>query len=281
MQFQLMSDVHLEFCDHKLPGGDILLLAGDIVVADYLRTERTDSRANDLRETAKKFFREECAKYNKVYYITGNHEHYSGYFEDTNHILESFLAGTNVQFLDKENVDLGDGVVLWGACLWTDYDKGNYFALNEARRSMNDFSHIKRHGLVNYAWNGSSTKNLTPEETAVDNTQARESLMKCLADNVDKKVIVMSHHGPSMKSCHPRFGGTESALNYAYNNTGLEKIMLDNPQLKVWVHGHTHDTHDYMIGETRVICNPRGYARPQSPNFPENKKFDNNLIFEV
>ena len=30
--------------------------------------------------------------------------------------------------------------------------------------------------------------------------------------------------------------------------------------IKVWTHGHTHDTFDYMIGSTRIVCRPRGYA---------------------
>jgi len=34
---------------------------------------------------------------------------------------------------------------------------------------------------------------------------------------------------------------------------------LDHPQIKLWTHGHTHHEFDYMIGECRVVCNPRGY----------------------
>jgi hypothetical protein len=34
---------------------------------------------------------------------------------------------------------------------------------------------------------------------------------------------------------------------------------MDHPQIKLWTHGHTHHKFDYMIGETRIVCNPRGY----------------------
>jgi hypothetical protein len=34
---------------------------------------------------------------------------------------------------------------------------------------------------------------------------------------------------------------------------------MDRPQIKLWTHGHTHELFDYMIGDTRVVCNPRGY----------------------
>ena len=41
----------------------------------------------------------------------------------------------------------------------------------------------------------------------------------------------------------------------------LSETILDNENIKYWVHGHVHDDFDYTIGETRVACNPRGYAK--------------------
>ena len=35
---------------------------------------------------------------------------------------------------------------------------------------------------------------------------------------------------------------------------------MDRPQIKLWTHGHTHHEFDYMVGSTRVVCNPRGYV---------------------
>jgi hypothetical protein len=40
----------------------------------------------------------------------------------------------------------------------------------------------------------------------------------------------------------------------------LIDFILERPQIKLWTHGHTHEEFDYMIGSTRVVCNPRGYA---------------------
>jgi hypothetical protein len=42
--------------------------------------------------------------------------------------------------------------------------------------------------------------------------------------------------------------------------SNLEEFILDHPQIRLWTHGHMHDPSDYMIGETRVVCNPRGYV---------------------
>jgi hypothetical protein len=47
-------------------------------------------------------------------------------------------------------------------------------------------------------------------------------------------------------------------MNGAYS-TDLDNWILDRRQIKLWTHGHTHESFDYMIGTTRVVCNPRGY----------------------
>jgi hypothetical protein len=40
--------------------------------------------------------------------------------------------------------------------------------------------------------------------------------------------------------------------------------------------GHTHESFDYEIGKTRVVCNPRGYASTE-----ENKGFRPDYTFVV
>ena len=44
----------------------------------------------------------------------------------------------------------------------------------------------------------------------------------------------------------------------------LSEFILDHPEIKLWTHGHTHEDFDYMIGSTRIICNPRGYINYES-----------------
>jgi len=54
--------------------------------------------------------------------------------------------------------------------------------------------------------------------------------------------------------------------------------MEDN--VDAWIHGHTHNSFDYTVcGETRVICNPRGYAL--SDDCWENESFDSLMVVEV
>ena len=69
--------------------------------------------------------------------------------------------------------------------------------------------------------------------------------------------IIVTHHGPSYKSVTERFIGSE--LNPGFVTELSEEILsMENPP-KLWIHGHVHSEHDYMIGDTRIICHPRGY----------------------
>ncbi len=63
---------------------------------------------------------------------------------------------------------------------------------------------------------------------------------------------------PSRISTHPRYAD-QTLMNGAYSSS-LDEFILDHPQIKLWTHGHTHEDFDYMIGSTRVVCNPRGYV---------------------
>jgi calcineurin-like phosphoesterase family protein len=49
-------------------------------------------------------------------------------------------------------------------------------------------------------------------------------------------------------------------MNAAFH-TELHDFIYDRPQVKLWIHGHTHDDFDYVINQTRVVCNPRGYVK--------------------
>jgi len=73
----------------------------------------------------------------------------------------------------------------------------------------------------------------------------------------DQKFVVVGHHAPSKASTHPRYVN-ETIMNGGYSSD-LSEFILDHPQIKLWTHGHTHENFDYLIGSTRIVCNPRGY----------------------
>lgn len=245
----LVSDLHLEFGPITLAGGDTLLLAGDICVADLLRPERTDKEARKHRARCNQFFFEECAKYDRVFYIMGNHEHYNGVFDHTADIIREFIACSNVQLVVDEFVDLSDQYRLFGGTLWTDYNKNDFFCVHAAKDMMNDHQCIKK-------MSGDTPRTFVPADAMDIHHRTMDKLRAGLNDEDSRDIIVMSHHAPHFRSIEPRYHG--SALNGAYY-TDLENFILDNPRIKTWVHGHVHHRCDYRIGHCQVACNPRGY----------------------
>jgi len=87
-----------------------------------------------------------------------------------------------------------------------------------------------------------------------------------------QKNVVVTHHLPSAKSSDSRY--RDSSLNPAYYSHLDE--WIEERDIALWVHGHTHVSNDYMIGDTRVVCNPRGYYMHD-----ENPNFSPSLVVEV
>jgi hypothetical protein len=95
----------------------------------------------------------------------------------------------------------------------------------------------------------------SPEDAADENDKCFAYIKHVVSEN--DKVVVIGHHTPSTQSMHPRYA-YDNLMNGGYHNN-YEEYIMDHPQIKLWTHGHTHERYDYMIGETRVVCNPRGY----------------------
>ncbi|USN14256.1 metallo-dependent phosphatase-like protein [Brevundimonas phage vB_BpoS-Kabachok] len=192
-------------------------------------------------------------------YVPGNHEFY-GKRRYHRHIEKmkakaDELAPACVFVMDNEQVHVGD-VRFLGSTLWTDFDLYGTWPLSirHAQSDMNDYQQIEL----------KQQQRLTAEDTRRLHLESRFFLTETLRVPHDGPTVVISHHAPSEQSSHPRYRG--SLLNPAYASR-LEPLMLEwEPAL--WVHGHMHDSSDYQIGETRVICNPRGYVGHElNPNF--------------
>jgi hypothetical protein len=97
-----------------------------------------------------------------------------------------------------------------------------------------------------------------------------------------KPVVVVTHHSPSKLSTHPHYAN-DTIMNGAYSSN-LEEFILDNPEIIGWHHGHTHHAFKYQVGETWIMCNPRGYKNyeQQAENFKVRNYdiVDNKIIFE-
>lgn len=245
MKIALMSDVHLEFGDLPIEPVDaeILLLAGDIMVAADLTIQ------NDRRRALVNFMEDASNKFHSVIYIAGNHEHYHGDFATTYGILKAnFKDFSNVHVLDKESIEI-EGVTFIGGTLWTDMNKEDPETIYAIKRYMNDFNLVKDSSM-------GGTKKFTPEASIVDH-KLMVDYIRSVAVDPNRKYVVVGHHAPSKLSTHPTY--KDDVLTNGGYSSDLSDLILDHPQIKLWVHGHTHHEFDYVIGETRIVCNPRGY----------------------
>ena len=97
----------------------------------------------------------------------------------------------------------------------------------------------------------------SPEDAVEDYKNMVEYIRTVIEGKWDQKFVVVGHHAPSKQSTHPRYKD-EAIMNGGYSSD-LSEFIMDHPQIKLWTHGHTHEDFDYMVGSTRVVCNPRGY----------------------
>jgi len=272
MIINLVSDIHTEFGYQTLPGGDVLILAGDICEARSLNKEFHSTKVLPYtpgggKLNAYDFFYHECAKYKKVFYVMGNHEHYHGKFHKTYELLKSMLP-ENVTILEKEMFEY-EGVVFLGGTLWTDLNKGDPMTVMVVKNMMNEYRCVQ-----NFYPDKNLYHKLTPQHTLEEFRKTRDYFKMILEMTRDKPVVVITHMAPSFNSVNEKYlsAGVANA-GYA---SDLSEFILDHENIRVWVHGHMHDPVDYKIGNTRVISNPRGYTPWEDGN-----GFEAGLYFEV
>lgn len=287
MKLYLCSDVHIEFGQlevHNNDNADVLILSGDIVVASAFKNydpvgiiEPTRHAQNFLN-----FFHQCSANFKDVIYVMGNHEHYDGDFATTVSILRTVLKQyPNIHLLDKENITIDD-VTFIGGTLWTDMNKEDPVTLYNIKRMMNDFRIVEHSGrkvtskvpiykrdevgnvimdknnqyVIDHYEFKEYTASFSPEDAVEDHKLMLKFIDETTRDHT-KKYVVVGHHAPCKASVKPRYS-RDTIMNGGYSSD-LSEFILDRPQIKLWTHGHTHDVFDYMIGSTRIVCNPRGY----------------------
>ena len=258
MKLAICSDLHLEFGDITLKneGADVLILGGDIMTAQELHDFKADDTkfADELtrRATAERYreFLARCsAEFPHVIYIAGNHEFYHGKYPDAyNYLEEECQAFNNVYFLEQSKKEIND-VTFIGATLWTDMNDGDRTTLLIVQEMMNDYR-IVRNSNRNYA-------RLTPSDTVVRHKNTLKYIESVINTDPNKKYVVVGHHAPHKLSVKPRYA-EDIEMNGAYSSD-LGYFIANHPQIVLWTHGHTHDQFDYYVGDTRIVCNPRGY----------------------
>ena len=287
MKIALASDVHLEFGHLDLPNtdnADVLILSGDICVA------------SKFGPNYDQFFQQCSKEFKNVMYVMGNHEHYDGDFAKSGEILRNALSRyNNIHFLEKTCVKIDD-VTFIGGTLWTDMNKEDPTTMFHVQRRMNDFRIVRNSNRMVtrtvpiyeenplYTEDGKNggkyvtdergfykevgqkkkqdPSTLCPEDVVPEHKAMVEYIRTVIENKFDEKFVVVGHHAPSRQSTHPRYQH-DTLMNGAYSSS-LDEFILDHPQIKLWTHGHTHEDFDYMVGTTRIFCNPRGYINYES-----------------
>jgi len=238
-----MSDIHLEHAPCAIPqtDADVVVLAGDI-----------GEGAKGVAWAGETFQQ-------PVIYVCGNHEYHDPIFSMGEHLdaMKEAAADSNVTLLDNEQVVMG-GVRFLGTTMWTD---------------VSDFGSVLYCDYDNIFVE--QTPGSAPVYFSIDQQQQRFEqnftwLISALKQPFNGKTVVITHHAPSLRSVHPQY--MSNPWNPCFI-TDLEELM---PGVDLWVHGHTHNTFDYRIADTRVVCNPRGY--PHALGGWENSSFNSAMF---
>lgn len=240
MKIQIVSDLHQEFGYTHLSfhQADLVVLAGD--------TNTGIKGIEWIKSVVKRV---------PVIYILGNHEYYKGSYPKTLHKIRAAAEGTNVHVLENKSVEI-DGITFHGATLWTNFelfgDPRIYGSIcqekmNDYKRIRRDPSYAKLRSLDTYTIHGASVRWLAAS----------------LAASNTKQNLVITHHAPSPQSIPEEYKSDAVSAAYASN---LEALIWQY-QPAYWVHGHIHQSCEYSIGNTKVICNPHGYTDEKNTGF--------------
>jgi len=264
MKVKVVSDLHLECCEHghgvpDLGEGEVLILGGDILCARHFK------KNGPLKKVYKDFLQKCADNFNWVLYIQGNHEAYGYNYEGSWDVLKEHLP-EGIHLMEDSVVKIQDWNFI-GSTLWTDFRNENALEMMEAAQCMNDYKVIRI--TPKY-------RKMNPDDTYAFHQKSKKFLLDQLELFKNQKIWVLTHHAPSYQSVHEKFkrGGI---ANGAYVSD-LDDLILDHPEIRVWSHGHTHTSFDYKIGECRIVCNPRGYYNGYN-NADLNIEFDPN--FEI
>lgn len=254
---RLYNDLHNEFNTFDVPtlpgeSTTTLLLAGDIYDRKHLMQW--------LHPLSKRF--------KSIVLVLGNHDYWKGDYHIIPVMITEYLQTnniTNIHYLHNNHIVIDD-YLFFGGTMWTDYNNQDPITLM-SYGPFHDYKMIRTH---NYK------KRFTPQFALNDHIRFKSELTNILRtpEYRTKKVIVVSHHAPCSLSIDKRY--IDQRVHNGYYYSDMSDLILDHPQIKLWHHGHVHQAFDYMLGGTRIICNPRGYL-PIDPVAP----FDSNLTIDL
>ena len=254
MKIQLFSDLHADVAPPKpitvAPDIDAVVVAGDVCQG---------------AEHGFDFVRRIVPLHIPIVAVLGNHEFYGRCLPDELAQARAIAPLYGIHLLENDAVEIGEARFV-GATLWTDYTLFGETNLSSAM-------HAARHGLNDHrkiAWAKQPWQRFRPQEALLLHRRSRAFIAAELEKPIVGSTIVVSHHAPHPGSLHPRYANDLLSAAYVSDLTAT----IETGKSALWVHGHVHNSFDYHVGETRVLCNPHGYGR-------ENPAFDPAMVVEV
>lgn len=264
MKLLVLSDLHIEFLPdgYRLPpvaaDFDVAVLAGDIY-RPLKRSLEWIARERDGGAFAGR----------PVIFVPGNHEFYKAHIARQMPEAEQLAASFGISLLSPGVVTIGN-VRFIGATLWTDY------ALNGDARSakMTAQADLNDHRLIRFSEGGRSTR-FTPSHAEMLHRRDLSFIVDQLSEPHAGPTVVITHHAPHPSSVAERYAGQPLTAAFA---SDLGAVILKH-QPDLWIHGHDHGSHDYMVGQTRILANQSGY--PTQHGTRENPEFNPSLVVRV
>lgn len=255
MEFQILSDIHLEFYDDGVfydlatgnimigkrillrPVAPILILAGDIGKPGKPIYENFMGLVSNLFE--------------QVFYVPGNHEYYGGTIEEGNKKMPN---------ADKVTCLVEEGVVIYGVTLWTKIAVSD---IHECMKRIADYTHIKKlEDRRKVHIDTVDTDELHEEQL----NGIKEMIAKCKEN--EWKLVLVTHHAPLLECNHPEYldkgAGFCNDLSEMLDECGCGS---GGPVI-AWVYGHTHYNMDFEYNGVRVISNQFGYPDEKQVGVP-------------
>ena len=247
-KLQIMSDIHSEFLGNDgirlmpkvHPDADFVLIAGD-----FSNIHKAEVFKTWVKSRPHKMF----------IAVPGNHDYWKTDF-DYEKLRDFYSDLLNFRLLNNNCFEV-DEFEIFGSTLWTEF--------TNPLAEIDSFRFIADYRLIH---------NFTVKDWMSANEVSKNILKDFLKKKSDKPKIVLTHHSPSLLSQHPMYADEKSWIWQSYHNR-YESLIEDFGPL-YWIHGHTHDNVDYMIGNTRVLANQFGY-----PTCRENPFFNPDFLIEV